>query len=83
MTKKIKIIDGGIAGLSTGIYGQMNGFNTEIIEMNSMPGGQCTAWERKGYRFDYCLHRLAGTLKGGYNQIWKELNVINDQTQKI
>jgi len=83
MAKKIIIIGGGIAGLSTGIYGQMNGFDTEVIEMHSIPGGQCTAWERKGYRFDYCLHWLVGTSKGGFNQIWKELNVINDQTKII
>jgi phytoene dehydrogenase-like protein len=83
MAKKIIIIGGGIAGLSTGIYGQMNGYDTEIIEMNKIPGGQCTAWDRKGYRFDYCLHWLVGSAKGGFNEIWKELNVINDHTEVI
>jgi len=83
MAKKVIIIGGGIAGLSTGIYGQMNGYDTEIIEMHKIPGGQCTAWDRKGYRFDYCLHWLVGTSKGGFNQIWKELNVINSQTEIV
>ena len=55
---KILIIGGGVSGLSTGIYGQLNGFKTQILEMNNAPGGQCTAWDRKGYRFDYCLHWL-------------------------
>jgi len=80
MGKRIIIIGGGVAGLSTGIYGQMNGFETEIYEMHSITGGQCTAWERKGYRFDYCLHWLVGTANGVFNKVWKETNVINDET---
>lgn len=83
MNKKVIIIGGGMAGLSAGIYSRLNGFDTEIIEMHSITGGQCTAWERKGYRFDYCLHWLAGTRKGPFNDIWKETNVINDGVEII
>ncbi len=81
--KKITIIGGGVAGLSAGIYAAMNGFYTEIIEMHSIAGGQCTAWERKKYRFDYCLHWLVGTSKGAFHDIWKETNVINNETEII
>lgn len=80
MGKRIIIVGGGVAGLSTGIYGQMNGFETEIFEMHNTTGGQCTAWERKGYRFDYCLHWLVGTADGVLNKLWKELDVINKDT---
>jgi len=80
MSKKVVIIGGGIAGLTAGIYSAMNGFETEIIEMHDVAGGQCTAWNRKGYRFDYCLHWLVGTSKGAFNAIWKETNVINSET---
>ena len=83
MKKKVTIIGGGIAGLSAGIYAAMNGFDTEIIEMHSVAGGQCTAWERKKYRFDYCLHWLVGTSKGAFNDIWKETNVLNENTEII
>ena len=83
MKKKITIIGGGIAGLSAGIYSAMNGFNTEILEMHNVAGGQCTAWERKKYRFDYCLHWLVGTSKGAFHEIWKETNVINNETEII
>ena len=83
MSKKVVIIGGGIAGLSAGIYSAMNGFDTEVIEMNAMAGGQCTAWDRKGYRFDYCLHWLVGTSKGAFHEIWKETNVINNETEII
>ena len=83
MNKKIVIIGGGVAGLSAGIYARLNGFNAEIIEQHSITGGQCTAWERKGYRFDYCLHWLVGTRIGPFHEIWKETNVLNDQVQII
>lgn len=83
MNKKIVIIGGGVSGLSAGIYAKLNGFDAEIIEMHSITGGQCTAWERKGYRFDYCLHWLVGTRIGPFNDIWKETNVLNDQVQII
>jgi len=83
MSKKVVIIGGGIAGLSAGIYSVMNGFETEIIEMSAVAGGQCTAWDRKGYRFDYCLHWLVGTSKGAFHEIWKETNVINNETEII
>jgi phytoene dehydrogenase-like protein len=83
MAKKIVIIGGGVAGLSAGIYAKLNGFDAEIIEMHSITGGQCTAWDRRGYRFDYCLHWLVGTRKGPFNDIWKETNVLNDKVEII
>lgn len=83
MKSKVVIIGGGVAGLSAGIYSAMNGFDTEIIEMHSVAGGQCTAWERKKYRFDYCLHWLVGTSKGPFHDIWKETQVLTDRTEII
>lgn len=81
--KKIIIIGGGVAGLSTGIYGQMNHFDTHVIEMHSIPGGQCTAWERGGYHFDYCLHWLVGSRKNAFYDIWRETHVITDSVNVI
>jgi phytoene dehydrogenase-like protein len=83
MKKKVVIIGGGIAGLSAGIYSAMNGFDTEILEMHTVAGGQCTAWDRRKYRFDYCLHWLVGTSKGAFHEIWKETNVINSETKIV
>jgi phytoene dehydrogenase-like protein len=83
MRKKALIIGGGVAGLSAGIYGQLNGYDTEIIEMHTQCGGQCTAWSREGYRFDHCLHWLVGTSKGPFHDVWKETNVLNDATRVV
>jgi phytoene dehydrogenase-like protein len=83
MNKKIVIIGGGIAGLSAGIYSRLNGFETEILEMHSISGGQCTAWYRKGYRFDYCLRWLVGTRVGPFHDIWRETDAINDNVKII
>jgi phytoene dehydrogenase-like protein len=81
MSKKVIIIGGGVAGLSTGIYGQLNEYDTEILEMHTLPGGQCTAWKRKGYTFDYCIHWLVGTSSGPFHDIWRETGALNKDTE--
>lgn len=78
MEKKVIIVGGGIAGLSAGCYARMNGFSTSIYEMHSIPGGLCTAWERKGYRFDLSMHFLTGSVSGPFYQMWEELGVIEN-----
>lgn len=60
MEKSIIIIGAGIAGLSAGCYGQVNGYRTQIFEMSDKPGGLCTAWKRNGYTFDGCIHSVGG-----------------------
>lgn len=81
--KNIIIIGGGVAGLSAGIYGQMNGFSTTLFEMHSVAGGQCTAWKRKDYTFDYCIHWLVGSSSGAFNTIWKETDALNDRVRIV
>lgn len=79
MKKSIIIIGAGIAGLAAGCYGQMNGYHTEIFELHDLPGGLCTAWERKDYIFDGCIHYLYGSAPGQpFHQLWQELGAIQD-----
>jgi len=56
--KSIIIIGAGLAGLSTGCYSQMNGYQTHIFEHHTMPGGVATCWKRKGYIIDGGIHFL-------------------------
>lgn len=80
MEKSIIIIGGGIAGLSAGCYGQMNGYRTQIFELHDKPGGVCTAWKRKGYTIDGCIHWLVGTNPANnFYHIWKELGALPGQ----
>jgi phytoene dehydrogenase-like protein len=60
MADSIIIIGAGMGGLAAGIYGRINGFKTQIFEMHTLPGGQCTAWKREGFTFDACVHHLFG-----------------------
>ncbi|CAG0966401.1 4,4'-diapophytoene desaturase (4,4'-diapolycopene-forming) [Methanosarcinales archaeon] len=72
MQKSIIIIGAGMGGLASGIFGQLNGYRTQIFEMHSIPGGQCTSWKRKGYTFDVCIHHLFGCGPGTkINGLWK------------
>ena len=75
--KQITIIGAGIAGLSAGCYGQMNGYKVHIFEQNTSPGGLCTSWNRKGFTINGGLAFLGGSGPGtDFFQIWKELGVV-------
>jgi phytoene dehydrogenase-like protein len=76
---KILIVGAGVAGLSAGIYGRMNGFDTQIYEMHRIPGGLCTSWRRRGYVFDGAVRYLAGVNpeSKGY-QLWEELGIFEE-----
>jgi phytoene dehydrogenase-like protein len=74
--KSIIIIGAGFGGLSAGIYAQMNGYCTQIFEMHDLPGGLCTAWKRKGYTIDGCIHWLVGSSpQSGMYRYWEEVGI--------
>jgi len=80
MGKSVIIVGAGIGGLATGCYAQMNGYQTRIFEMGDKPGGLCTAWQRKGYTVDGCLHWLVGSAPGSeFFKFWQELGVLKGQ----
>jgi phytoene dehydrogenase-like protein len=80
MSDSVIIIGAGIAGLSAGCYGQMNGYRTQIFELHDIPGGLCTAWERKGYIFEGCIHYLFGSGQDQpFNHVWQELGAVQGQ----
>ena len=75
--RSLLVIGGGIAGLSMGCYAQMNGYRSTILEMHDKPGGLMTAWTRKGYTIDYCIHWLCGSKPGGsLYRLWGEIGLI-------
>ena len=73
----IAIIGAGMGGLAAGIYGQVNGYKTQIFEMHTVPGGQCASWKRKGYTFDACIHHLFGcNPETRVHALWRELGAM-------
>ena len=76
-TKSVAIIGAGMGGLAAGVYGQLNGYQTDIFEMHSRPGGQCASWTRQGYTFDACIHHLFGCNDtSAIYQLWHELGAM-------
>jgi len=74
---KIAIIGAGIAGMSAGIYAQMNGYQSIIFEKHNLPGGLCTSWKRKDYTFDGCIQWLTGSAPGtSLFGMWQELGAV-------
>ncbi len=79
--KSIIIIGAGIAGLSAGCYGRMNGFHTRIFEMHKKPGGLCTSWRREGYTINGCIHWLVGSSPtSSFFRLWEELGALRGKS---
>ena len=80
----VLIIGGGVAGLTAGIYAQLKGHKTTILEQHSIAGGNLTGWKRQGFYIDNCIHWLTGTNKNNvYNQIWKDTGMLDDDLKII
>lgn len=78
--KSILIIGAGIAGLAAGCYARLNGYAVTVVEMHDLPGGLCTAWNRRGYTFDGCIHYLFGSGDGQpFNAMWRTLGAVQDR----
>jgi phytoene dehydrogenase-like protein len=77
--KKIIIIGAGLGGLATGVYAQLNGFNTTIYEQHKKAGGLAATWKRGQYLIDGGIHFLTGHKPGiDFYRILNELGITND-----
>lgn len=78
--KSIIIIGAGLAGLSAGCYGQMNGYRTHILEHHSEPGGVATAWKNQDYLIDGGIHYLMGHKPGqACHKIYREVGILHNR----
>lgn len=70
------IVGAGIGGLVCGCYLAKTGMKVLIVEKNDKPGGYCTSFEKKGYRFDACVHYLGSYRRDGIlRKILEDLEV--------
>jgi phytoene dehydrogenase-like protein len=84
MAKSIIIIGAGMGGMAAGIYGQINGYETDIFEMHTRPGGQCASWTRKGYTFDGCIHHFFGcSPESTVYRGWHEIGAMPRELVKV
>lgn len=75
---RIVIVGGGVAGLAAGIYARLKGNDVAVYEKHTVPGGNLTGWNRKGYHIDNCIHWLTGTNpSSNLHGMWKELGVLD------
>ena len=82
--KKVAIIGGGVSGMTAGILLQKAGFDTEIFEKHTVPGGQCTGWKRDGYMIDNCVHWLTGSRPGSsLYDLWVEVGVLPESYGQV
>jgi phytoene dehydrogenase-like protein len=80
-SSKILIIGGGIAGLCAGVYAQACGYQAEVLEQHTTPGGLATSWKRGEYTFETCIHWLVGSSPEGLlNAQWREVFDIDRLT---
>lgn len=80
--KKLIIIGGGLSGLAAGVYAQKAGYDSEIYERNTVPGGECIGWDRKGYHIDGCIHWLTGTSPSDpLNKTWRDVGALSDDVE--
>ncbi len=79
MNKRVIIIGGGLAGLSAGIYAQLNGFDSTIYESNQKIGGKYSGFDNK-QKFMNSFPRIIYGLstQSDMAKLWSELINIKD-----
>jgi phytoene desaturase len=67
------IIGAGIGGITTAVFLAKNGYQVDIYEKNSAPGGRCSQINRDGHRFDLGATMLM--MPGIYTDIFGSLGI--------
>jgi len=75
--RQIIIIGAGLAGLATGCYAQMNGYQSHIFEHHIHPGGVAAAWVRGDYLIDGGIHFVMSHKPGtGLYELYRQLGIV-------
>lgn len=71
------VIGAGLAGLSTGCYAQLNGYESKIFEHHTKPGGVAAEWRRGDYLIDGGIHFLICHKPGTQiYDVYKEIGAV-------
>jgi phytoene desaturase len=75
--RSVIIIGAGLAGLSTGCFAQMNGYQSQIFEHHAKPGGVAAAWLRGDYLIDGGIHFVMSHKPGtGLHELYRQLGIV-------
>ncbi len=75
----IAVIGAGIGGLTCAAYLAKQGKKVKVFEQHYVPGGCCTSFSRKGFKFDAgVLHLTGGKGSGAFQRVLSALEIEND-----
>lgn len=71
------IIGAGLSGLSAGIYAQLGGYRSLILEHHSQAGGVAASWDRGDYLIDGGIHFAMGHKPDtGLYEMYEQLGIV-------
>lgn len=77
MTERVVIIGAGVAGMAAAIHARESGFQVDLFERHSVPGGLCTSWRIDGFLFDGCVEFFMGSgASSPFHALWREVGVL-------
>lgn len=75
----VVVIGSGVGGLVCASKLAKEGFRVGVFEQHYKPGGYCTDFSRKKFRFDAAVHFMGGCELGGViGNILSDLNLLSD-----
>lgn len=75
----VVVIGAGIGGLTCGAYLAKHGKKVKVLEQHHVPGGCCTSFTRKGFRFDAgVLHLTGGKESGAFQRVLQALEIEHE-----
>ncbi len=77
MSSPIVIIGAGVAGMAAAIHARESGFDVDLFERHTIPGGLCTSWRIDGFLFDGCVEFFMGSgASSPFHALWREVGVL-------
>lgn len=75
----VVIIGAGIGGLTCGAYLAKQGRKVKLLEQHYVPGGCCSSFSRKGFKFDAgVLHITGGKDSGAFQRVLSALELEHE-----
>jgi phytoene desaturase len=75
----VAVIGAGIGGLTCAAYLAKQGKKVKVFEQHHTPGGCCTSFSRKGFKFDAgVLHLTGGKKSGAFQRVLSALQIEDE-----